>query len=68
MASAFSHGGAALGRRPCFYRARTPNRVWGMGVLCSVIPDLDVIGFRFGFCYEARTLAIRYICAIPLFN
>jgi inner membrane protein len=28
-----------------------PKRVWVMGVFCSVLPDLDVIGFRFGIRY-----------------
>jgi Transposase, Mutator family/LexA-binding, inner membrane-associated putative hydrolase len=35
----------------CFYCPGTPKRVWGLGVFCSVIPDLDVIGFRFGIHY-----------------
>ncbi len=42
---------AALGIGPCFYRPATPKRVWVVGVACSVIPDLDVIGFRFGIHY-----------------
>ena len=45
MASAFSHGVAALGIGACFSGAGMPKRVWVMGVLCSVIPDLDVVGF-----------------------
>src|SRR5689334_3587747 len=28
-----------------------PKRVWLAGALCSVVPDLDVIGFRFGIRY-----------------
>jgi len=51
MASLFSHAVAALGIGACFYQPRTPERVWVTGVLCSVIPDLDVIGFRFGIHY-----------------
>ena len=51
MASAFSHGVAALGLGACFYRSGTPSRVWVTGVFCSVIPDLDVLGFRFGIHY-----------------
>ncbi len=51
MASAFSHGVAALGIGACFYRSGTSNRVWAAGVFCSVIPDLDVIGFPFGIRY-----------------
>ena len=51
MASVFSHGLAALGIGACFYRPGTRKHVWIAGVLCSVIPDLDVFGFRFGIPY-----------------
>ncbi len=51
MASIFSHTVAALGIGACFRRPSTPNQVWVLGSACSVIPDLDVIGFRFGIRY-----------------
>jgi inner membrane protein len=51
MASVFSHAVAALGIGACFYRPGTPNRVWVVGALCSVVPDFDVIGFHFGIPY-----------------
>lgn len=51
MASPFSHAVAALSIGTCFYRPQIQKRVWVAGVLCSVIPDLDVIGFRFGIHY-----------------
>jgi len=51
MASAFSHAVAALGIGACFYRPGTPKRVWVIGAFCSVIPDIDVLGFRFGIRY-----------------
>jgi inner membrane protein len=51
MASVFSHAVAALGIGACFYRPRVPKRVWVIGTLCSVIPDVDVIGFGFGVPY-----------------
>lgn len=51
MASIFSHAVAALGVGACFYTPRIPKRVWAIGALCSVVPDLDVIGFRFGIRY-----------------
>jgi inner membrane protein len=51
VASAFSHAVVALSIGTCFYRPGTPKRVWVAGVLCSVIPDLDVIGFRFGILH-----------------
>src|SRR5215467_8718082 len=51
MASAFSHAVAALSIGTCFYRPQMPQRVWIAGAACSVIPDIDVIGFRFGIHY-----------------
>ena len=51
MASVFSHAVAALGIGACFYRPGTPKRVWVAGAICSMVPDLDVLGFRFGIHY-----------------
>ena len=34
-----------------FYKPQIPKQVWALGVLCAVVPDLDVIGFRFGVHY-----------------
>jgi inner membrane protein len=51
MASALSHAVAAAGIGAAFYRRNVPPAVWIAGILCSVIPDLDVIGFRFGVRY-----------------
>lgn len=51
MASVFSHAVAATGIGTCFYRLGATRRVWIASALCSVVPDLDVIGFRFGIRY-----------------
>lgn len=51
MASIFSHSVAALSIGTFFYRPGIPRRVWLTGAFCSVVPDLDVIGFRFGIRY-----------------
>ena len=51
MASVFSHVVAALGIGACFYTPRVPKRVWVISALCSVVPDLDVIGFHYGIHY-----------------
>jgi inner membrane protein len=51
VASVFSHAVAALGIGACFYTPRIPKRVWAIGALCSVVPDLDVIGFLYGIRY-----------------
>jgi inner membrane protein len=52
VASVFSHAVAALGLGACFYRPGAPKRVWVVGAFCSVIPDIDVLGFRFGIPYD----------------
>ena len=51
MASLLSHAVAALGISACFYQSRVPNHVWVLGTACSLVPDLDVLGFRFGVPY-----------------
>lgn len=51
MASLLSHAVAALGISACFYQSRVPNHVWILGTACSLVPDLDVLGFRFGIRY-----------------
>lgn len=51
MASEFSHAAAALSLGVWFYRPGIPKRFWAVGALCSVIPDLDVVGFSFGVRY-----------------
>ena len=51
LASLLSHAVAALSIGSCFYRPGRAKRLLATGALCSVIPDLDVIGFRFGIRY-----------------
>ena len=51
MASPFSHAIATLSIGACFYRPQVSRRVWLAGVVCSVIPDLDTVGFRYGIRY-----------------
>lgn len=51
MASPLSHTVAALSIGTCFYQPQISKRVWVAGVVCSMVPDLDVIGFRFGVQY-----------------
>jgi len=52
MASAFSHAVAASAISAAFYRSNVPKQVWIAGIVCSVVPDLDVIRLRFGIRYE----------------
>src|ERR1700693_1948711 len=34
-----------------FARPGIPKRVWVIGAVCSTLPDIDVVGFRFGIRY-----------------
>jgi inner membrane protein len=51
LASVVSHAVAALSMGTCIYRPGMPKRVWLLGAMGSVVPDRDVIGFRFGVRY-----------------
>src|SRR5262249_14335862 len=54
MASLFTHAllGAALGQTS--YREwRKDWRCWGLVVTCSVLPDIDTLGFHAGVPYGA---------------
>jgi inner membrane protein len=51
MASAVSHAVVALGLATCFYKPAIPKRVWVAGAICSMFPDVDVVGFHFGVQY-----------------
>ena len=51
MATAFSHAVAALSIGTIFYKPGASKAWLAVGAVCSVLPDLDVIGFRFGIRY-----------------
>jgi inner membrane protein len=48
MATVFTHAAAALALGTAFRRPGRPPAFWVAGAACAVIPDLDVIGLRFG--------------------
>lgn len=50
MPSAFSHAVVATSLG-AWYRPALLVRVWLAGMVCSAVPDLDVIGFGFGIRY-----------------
>ena len=52
MPSAFGHVAPALALIPAFHRPGTPRRLWVLGALCAIAPDLDVVGFRLGIPYD----------------
>lgn len=51
MASALSHAIVALAMGKAFRNKELSWRELFLGALCSVVPDLDVIGFSFGIQY-----------------
>jgi len=51
MASAFSHAVVALAITWAWRTPSIPARVYGLSVLCSVLPDVDVLGFAIGIDY-----------------
>ena len=52
MASAFSHAFVALALGKVPRQSLFSWRTVCLGMVCSVVPDLDVVGFYFGIPYE----------------
>ncbi|WP_103866341.1 metal-dependent hydrolase [Aquimarina sp. I32.4] len=53
MASIFAHGFIAYALGKSFSKEIHTKKIWILGILCSIIPDADVIGFKFGIAYES---------------
>jgi inner membrane protein len=51
MPSALAHAAPALALVPAFSRPGVPRRLWWLGVLGALAPDLDVIGLALGVPY-----------------
>src|SRR5919199_3494691 len=51
MASAFSHALVAALLGKSYAKGHMPGRFWLLAILCSILPDADVIGFAFGIEY-----------------
>jgi inner membrane protein len=52
VASAFAHAAVAAAIGSLTLPDRTPRSCWIAGVACAVLPDVDVLAFRFGIPYE----------------
>ena len=52
MPTIFTHAVAALAVGTVVLPAKTSARVWTLGALCSMAPDLDVIAFPLGISYS----------------
>ena len=53
MPTVLSHPAVALGLAPFFRRHGLTKEAMALGVLCTVVADFDVLGFRFGIPYGA---------------
>jgi len=53
VASVLSHPAVLLGVAPWFRSVLRSRRFWLLGALCSVLPDVDVLGFWLGIPYGA---------------
>jgi inner membrane protein len=51
LPTAFTHGFAALALGKTAVAGKMPLRFWALSVVCAVLPDADVIGFRYGIRY-----------------
>jgi inner membrane protein len=51
MASAFAHAVVGAALWPLFRLEGAPKYAWLVGGGLAVLPDIDVIGFRFGIAY-----------------
>ncbi|MFB1003377.1 MAG: metal-dependent hydrolase [Bacteroidia bacterium] len=53
MASIFGHSLAAIALGKTFASELRKPTFWILGILCSIVPDADVIGFKFGVPYDS---------------
>jgi inner membrane protein len=53
MASAFSHAVAAAAIGSAFPHSRLPLASRWLGIVWSIVPDVDIVGFRLGLPYDA---------------
>lgn len=51
MASAFGHACAALTIGKVYSGKKLPVLFWVFSIVCAIIPDADVLGFKFGIAY-----------------
>lgn len=53
MASVFGHSLAAIALGKTFRKSLQKPKFWILGILCSIAPDADVLGFKYGIAYES---------------
>ncbi len=52
MASIFAHAFSAYALGKTFSKEIQTTKFWILGILCAILPDADVVGFKFGIAYE----------------
>jgi inner membrane protein len=52
MPSVFSHAIAAVAIGGATVGGPSRTVIWGLGILCSIVPDVDVVSFHFGLPYD----------------
>ena len=54
MASAFGHAAGAIAISKLFkLKTKLSAGIIGFGVICRILPDIDIIAFKFGIPYES---------------
>lgn len=53
MASAFGHAFTAIALVTSFRKSYLNWKFWTLGIVCSILPDADVITFKFGIPYDS---------------
>lgn len=72
MASAISHAFVASALGKVYTQRPMPWRFWVLSIICSVLPDADVIGFALGVDYDAvlghrglsHSVSFAVVCAL----
>jgi inner membrane protein len=52
VSSLISHAALAVAAGVAFAPRDVPNQFWAIAILCSILPDVDVIGINFGIPYH----------------
>ncbi|WP_025739708.1 metal-dependent hydrolase [Aquimarina pacifica] len=52
MASIFAHAFTAYAFSKTFSKKISTTKFWMLGIVCAILPDADVISFKFGIRYE----------------
>jgi inner membrane protein len=73
MPTVFTHAAVGVALARVFAARPMPALFWGVAALLPVVPDLDVLAFRFGIPYEApwghrglsHSLLFAFVLAVP---